>query len=82
VAVEAGVSLWAGVVPSSDAEISVRQARKPLAELANHLGIGAESMGTAIVATPVCGLAVATPAYARRALAVLAELGRMLIDFD
>ena len=36
----------------------------------------------AIVATPVCGLAVATPAYARRALAVLAELGRMLIDFD
>jgi methionine synthase II (cobalamin-independent) len=81
-AVEAGVSLWVGVVPSADADISLRSARRPIDTLASHLGIAPDGLAAAVVPTPVCGLAVASPAYARRALAVLTELGRALTDFD
>ncbi len=81
-AVESGVSLWAGVLPSSDAPISPQLARRPVDELARHLGIGAQDVAASVVPTPVCGLAVATPAYARRVLAVLTELGHILTDLD
>jgi hypothetical protein len=81
-ALEAGVSLWPGVVPSSDATISVRSARRPIEELARHLGIGADRLAASIVATPTCGLAVATPAYARRVFTVLTEVGQTLVNAD
>jgi methionine synthase II (cobalamin-independent) len=84
-ALEAGVSLWPGVVPSTDAGvsvISVASARRPIDELARHLGIGADRLAASIVPTPTCGLAVATPAYARRVFTVLTELGHTLVDAD
>jgi hypothetical protein len=81
-ALEAGISLWPGVVPSSDAAISVPSARRPIAELASHLGVGADRLAASIVPTPTCGLAVATPAYARRVFTVLTELGHTLVDAD
>jgi methionine synthase II (cobalamin-independent) len=81
-AVEAGISLWVAVVPSVDADISLKSARRPIDILASHLGIPAADLATAVVPTPTCGLAVASPAYARRALAVLTELGRALTDFE
>jgi hypothetical protein len=81
-AVEDGVSLWAGVIPSADTAISVPTARRPIEALASHLGISAADLASTIVATPTCGLAVASPAYARRVLTVLTELGHTLIDAD
>jgi hypothetical protein len=70
------------VVPSTDAAISVKSARRPIDELAGHLGIAADRLAASVVPTPTCGLAVATPAYARRVFTVLTELGRTLVDFD
>jgi hypothetical protein len=81
-AVEDGVSLWAGVVPSADAVISVPNARKPIEALASHLGIAPADLAATIVPTPTCGLAVGSPAYARRVFEVLTELGHTLIDSD
>ena len=81
-ALESGVSLWPGVLPSSDTPISARSAHRPIAALASHLGISAQDLPASVVPTPVCGLAVATPAYARRVLTVLTELGHILTDLD
>jgi hypothetical protein len=81
-AIEAGVSLWLGVLPSVDASISVKNARRPIDTLAGHLGIPLEQLAAAVVPTPTCGLAFASPAYARRALSVLTELGHILTDID
>ena len=81
-AVESGVSLWAGVLPSSDTPIGAKSAHRPIAALASHLGISALDLPSSVVPTPVCGLAVATPAYARRVLTVLTELGHILTDLD
>ena len=81
-AVEAGVSLWLGVLPGVDAPISVELARKPIAELWSNLGFAGDRLGAGVVPTPRCGLAGASPAYARRVLGILNQLGRELIDPD
>jgi methionine synthase II (cobalamin-independent) len=82
VAVEAGLSLWPGVVGPAEPELSLKRARRPIEDLASHLGIPTEAIAAAIVPTPTCGLAVASPAYARRVMRMLTELGRTLTDFD
>ena len=82
-AVEAGVSLWAGVVPSSRQRRS--RCARPAARSTSWPAISAspaERLAAAVVPTPTCGLAVATPAYARRVLEVLTELGHTLTDPD
>jgi methionine synthase II (cobalamin-independent) len=79
-AVEAGVSLWLGVVPATDATISRSQARAAIDLLWGHLGFAKDQLASSVVATPACGLAGASPAYARRALSVLAELSLELIE--
>jgi hypothetical protein len=79
-AVEAGVSLWLGVLPSTDSAISFDLARKPIAELWSNLGFPIEDLAAGVVATPVCGLAGASPRYARRVLTILGEVGRALTE--
>lgn len=79
-AVDAGVSLWAGLVPSTDADVSLESARAPLQRLWSELGFPPEQLPRSVVATPACGLAGATPDYARRALHVVGELGRWMAE--
>ncbi|MEN3360229.1 MAG: hypothetical protein V7637_4211, partial [Mycobacteriales bacterium] len=72
-AVEAGVALWLGVVPTvgnpagapmSDLAGSVR----PVQRLWQRLGFDPVRLPEGVVVTPACGLAGASPGYARAAL--------------
>jgi Cobalamin-independent synthase, Catalytic domain len=79
-AVDAGTSLWLGVVPSTDSVITLDASREQIKRLWGTLGFPFERLAETVVPTPSCGLAAATPAYARRALTVLRDVGRSLLD--
>jgi hypothetical protein len=79
-AVDAGTSLWLGVVPGTDATISLDAAREPVRKLWQQLGFADEQLATSVVPTPACGLAGASPAYARRALSIVRDVGASLRD--
>ncbi|MFF1547591.1 methionine synthase [Streptomyces sp. NPDC058291] len=79
--VEAGTRLFAGVVPGADAPLSdpagsVRGVRT----LWRRLGLRPELLAEAVTLTPSCGLAGASPAYAREALAHCVRAARSLAD--
>jgi methionine synthase II (cobalamin-independent) len=71
-ALEAGVDLWPGAVPSLDAQTSEREVRQRVATFFDRLGFDVEGLADRLVVTPSCGLAGASPAWARTAL-TLAE---------
>lgn len=79
-AVDAGMSLWLGVVPSVDSTVTLAAARDGLARLWNELGFPRGRAASDLVPTPACGLAAATPAYARRAMTLVRDVGRALRD--
>lgn len=79
-AVDAGTSLWLGVVPSIDSTITLDAAREQIKRLWSTLGFPVSLLAETVVPTPSCGLANATPDYARRALAMLRDVGRSLLD--
>jgi methionine synthase II (cobalamin-independent) len=71
-ALESGVDLWPGAVPSVDAKASERDVRRRVKAFLERLGFDAEELADRLVVTPSCGLAGASPAWARTAL-TLAE---------
>jgi len=84
-AVEAGVALWLGVVPAlgnaaeapmSDVAGSVRSVQR----LWRRLGFDPVQIRETVVVTPACGLAGASPGYARVALRRCRETGHALRD--
>ncbi|MGW1080396.1 methionine synthase [Kitasatospora sp. NPDC002522] len=86
-AIEGGTLILAGVVPSTDAAApqsngvsdpagSVQGVRT----LWRRLGLDPELLGRRVVVTPTCGLAGASPAYARRALSHTVKAARILAD--
>ncbi|GLF94806.1 methionine synthase [Streptomyces yaizuensis] len=83
-AVEGGTQLFAGVVPSTDPASaglsdpggSVMGVRT----LWRRLGLNPGTLAESVVITPTCGLAGASPAYARAALAHCARAARSLAD--
>ncbi|GGW74410.1 hypothetical protein GCM10010503_60010 [Streptomyces lucensis JCM 4490] len=80
-AVEGGTRLFAGVVPGTDAPLSdpagsVMGVRTLWRRLGLHPGLLAQ----AVTVTPACGLAGASPAYARQALAHCVRAARSLAD--
>jgi methionine synthase II (cobalamin-independent) len=77
---DAGTSVWLGVLPSTDAAITLDTARAPIRRLWAELGFARRELGYRLVPTPACGLAGASPAYVRRALSVLRDVGRWLVD--
>ena len=79
-AVDAGLSLWLGVLPGTDAEITLDTARGAVQRLWRELGFAAEQAAAAVVPTPACGLAGASPGYVRRALELLRDTGKSLLD--
>jgi len=78
-AVEAGVGLLLGVLPGTDGPLSDLDARiAPVKAMWGRLGLDSTALPGAVVVTPACGLAGATPDYARAALAACVEIGRRL----
>ncbi|MFJ3960232.1 methionine synthase [Streptomyces sp. NPDC090036] len=80
-AVEGGTKLFAGVVPGTDAPLSdpggsVMGVRK----LWRRLGLAPGTLAESVVVTPSCGLAGASPAYARAVQAHCARAARSLAD--
>ncbi|WP_159941859.1 MULTISPECIES: methionine synthase [unclassified Nocardiopsis] len=86
-AVEAGAGLLLGVVPPTDGTFA-RNARMsdpaatvdPVRELWNRLGFSPDLLSRAVVTTPTCGLAGASPRHARAALDACRAGARVLRD--
>jgi methionine synthase II (cobalamin-independent) len=80
VAIEAGTHLLVGVVPGTDSTLpSPKATASRLQALWNELGFPAEHLHTAVTLTPSCGLAGASPAYARAAMAHVREAAKYLL---
>jgi methionine synthase II (cobalamin-independent) len=78
-AVEAGVALWLGVVPSTGENLSdLAGTVAGVRRLWRRLGFDPAMLADAVAVTPTCGLATATPGYARAALRRCREAGRAL----
>lgn len=79
-AIDAGLALWLGVLPSTDSTITLDMARDPVLRLWSELGFARDEAAAAIVPTPACGLADASPDHVRRVLALLRDVGTSLLD--
>ncbi|MFD7904143.1 methionine synthase [Kitasatospora sp. NPDC059747] len=80
-AVEAGTAILAGVVPSTDQEVSDPAGSvQGVRTLWRRLGFAPELLGRRVLVTPTCGLAGASPAYARKALLLAARAAQSLVD--
>ena len=82
-ALESGVGLLLGLVPShDDALTDLSGTLAPATQLRRRLGLSPETFAAQVVVTPTCGLAGASPEGARRALRACAELARRLGEDD
>ncbi|MCQ4193605.1 methionine synthase [Streptomyces parvulus] len=80
-AAESGTRLLAGVVPGTDAALSDPAGSvMGVRTLWRRLGLRPELLAEAVTVTPSCGLAGASPAYARRALAQCVRAASSLAD--
>jgi hypothetical protein len=79
-AVDAGVALWLGVLPASDAPITLDSARDALHRVWDELGFPRGQLAASVVPTPACGLAGASLEYVRRVLGLLRDTGNSLLD--
>lgn len=78
--IDGGASLWLGVVPGTDAEISQAAVRESVRGLWGKLGFSAAQLAESVVLTPACGLAGASAGYVRRSMAVLREASQAIRD--
>ena len=74
-ALEGGSRILLGVVPATDPDRTptVAQVVQRVERTLDMLGFGVDEVGAQLVLTPTCGLAGATPGYARTALALVRE---------
>ncbi|MER5952544.1 methionine synthase [Streptomyces sp. NPDC001893] len=80
-AVEAGTRLFAGVVPGTDGPLSDPAGSvMGVRTLWRRLGLNPGSLAESVTVAPSCGLAGASPAYARAALAHCVRAARSLAD--
>lgn len=81
---DAGVPMMLGMLPSvlSGREPEIGDLARAGFELADRLGFGRERLARLAVPAPACGLAGATPEWARRALGLTRELGKAFADPD
>ncbi len=79
-AVESGTHLFTGVVPGTDAPLPAPKATASrLRAWWRELGFPADDLHAAVTLTPSCGLAGASPTYARAAMAHVREAARYLL---
>ncbi|MGP4006427.1 methionine synthase [Streptomyces sp. 4N124] len=80
-AVEGGTRLFAGVVPGTDGPLSDPAGSvMGVRTLWRRLGLSPALLAEAVTVTPACGLAGASPDYARKALAHCVQAARSLAD--
>ena len=80
-AVEAGAGLLLGCVAATDAPLpAVDAVLTPVRRLWQRLGFPAQDLPRTVVITPTCGLAGASPAYAKQALQLCVRAGQALLD--
>ena len=86
-AVEADVAFFLGLVPTVTPAVptvptvaSTSELAAPARRLWSRLGFAPELMTQRVVVTPTCGLAGASPAWARAALAESVRLARLLAE--
>ncbi|MEE1757061.1 methionine synthase [Streptomyces sp. SP18CS02] len=80
-AVEGGTKLFAGVVGSTDGPLSDPAGSvMGVRTLWRRLGLNPGTLAESVVITPTCGLAGASPAYARAALAHAGRAARSLAE--
>ncbi|MFG2535221.1 methionine synthase [Streptomyces sp. NPDC048511] len=83
-AVEGGTQLFLGVVPGQDGASTALSdpggSVSGVRTLWSRLGLNPGTLSESVVITPSCGLAGASPAYARAALAHCARAARSLAD--
>ena len=78
-AIEAGVHLFPGVVPGTDSSLSSPKATASRVHAWwRELGFAVEQLSAAVTLTPSCGLAGASPSYARAAMAHVREAAKYL----
>lgn len=86
--IESQVLLWAGIVPSTDpvsAAPGVMPSVKALTDRVlalRRLGFSGPRIAESVVVTPSCGLAGASPGWARRALKLGRDTARALEELD
>ncbi|MBF8186475.1 methionine synthase [Nonomuraea sp. K274] len=79
--VEAGMALFLGVVPGRDARLpDVGMVAEPAVALWRRLGFAPDRLSGQVVLTPACGLAGASPGYARAALTACRKAAQVLKD--
>jgi hypothetical protein len=77
--VEAGIGLMLGVVPGTDTPLPGEgEVGRPARALWRRLGFEPERLPGQVVLTPACGLAGASPRYAKAALAACRKAARVL----
>jgi len=80
--VERGLQLWPGVVPSLGPGVPppVREVLAPLRKLGSDLGLDAERLADLVTLTPACGLAGASPGWARTAMRLVTQAAHALSE--
>ncbi|GGV01892.1 hypothetical protein GCM10010182_19190 [Actinomadura cremea] len=77
--IDAGLGLFLGVVPATDATLPpLRATAEPVRELWRRLGFPLARLARQVVVTPACGMAGASPRYVRDALKRSRDTARML----
>ncbi|WP_127936098.1 methionine synthase [Nonomuraea polychroma] len=77
--IEAGAMFFHGVVPARDVRLpDVKVIAKPAVELWRRLGFPPDKLAGQVVLTPACGLAGASPAYAKAALRACKKAAQVL----
>jgi len=79
---DGGTPLLLGLVPAREPAVrpQLRDVARPAFDLADRLGFDRSRLGELTVPTPTCGLAGATPEWARRAMALVRDLGQAFVD--
>jgi len=77
-----GIPLLLGLVPAIEpiGQVRARDLAAPAFDLADRLGFDRVRLSALALPTPTCGLAGASPDWARRALSLVRELGEMFVD--
>jgi methionine synthase II (cobalamin-independent) len=79
-ALDTGFGLFAGVVPTSPPAPEASDAADRVRTLWRRFGFKPEKLPEQVVVTPACGLAGATPDYARAVMTTCREIARRLAD--
>ena len=83
--VEAGVGLYAGVVPSLDPATAVPLKYQDIVDsilMLRRVGLSARQLADVVTVTPSCGMAGASPQWASRAQQLCMDAARALADVD